>query len=268
MEEDEVKNQAEGTEETTATPENTETSESSEATETTPIGSDNSKAIEYIGRFAPDSPSSTPEEIIAGLVKCMDITSIPYDKLYDIVLHSPEDAAFAHDYLETGDPVKSLVRNFDPEEVMAAVEAMKEDDSYEEDRTNFAGKVKGRKDREAMMATNMTNSQMGAQEFVDRKGLDEAQIEEFKPFVDKFLKDCEDRNLTADNWETIYNGFKRDGDVAEAEENGRAMGRNEQIVAKKATRADLAGLLPEVNAGIEKTPERKKSFAEEFMSDI
>jgi hypothetical protein len=249
-------------------PEQTAMGAESPPGETEQAGNQNQKAIDYINRFVQGSPTGTPEEIIAGLVAALDVTSVPYDKLYDIAETSPEDAAFIYDYMETGNAIKSFVRNYEAEEVQAAMEAMQEDDDYEEDRRMKTEKVGKAKEYQSMMATNMTNSQMGAQEFVDRRGLTEAQIDEFKPFVDKFLKDCEDRNLTADNWETIYNGFKRNSDVAEAEETGRVMGRNEQIVAKRATRDDIRGALPEANAGIEKAPARTKTFAEEFMSDI
>jgi len=104
-------------------------------------------------------------------------------------------------------------------EIKALIEELESDD-YEEDRNVFAGKVKANTEYQDMMALNMAASQVGAQEFVDEVGATDEEIEEFKPFVDTFFKDVEDRKLSKDHWMTLWKGFKRDGDVAEAEENG------------------------------------------------
>lgn len=250
-------------------PESTQDEQETSTEAATEAATPNGELIEYINRFAPGSDTSSPEALLKAATTIIQSLAPIYDKVYDLALTNPETAAVLNDWLETGDLGKAIVRNYDPEEVKALVEEM-EDDTYEEDKTIYSDRVKQVKDHQTMMEKNMAASQMGAQEFVDSRGLSEADIEEFKPFVDKFLKDCEDRNLTAANWEIIYNGFKRDTDVAEAEENGKVMGRNEKIVAEKASREDIKDLLPGGGALAEvpKSLPKPKSFASSFMDKV
>lgn len=242
-------------------PDNTETSAASTETQT-----GNNELIDIINRFAPGQDTSTPEaQLSAALTVLKSLVPI-YDKVYDLALTNPETAAMLNDWLETGELAKAIARNYDPEEIKALVEEL-EDDGYEEDKMMYAERTKSRKELDEKRSTNIKNSQMSAQQFVDKYELDEAKIEAFKPFVDKFLTDAEDRNLSLANWEILWNAFTKDDAVSEAEANGRVMGRNEQIVAKKRSREDLKDVLPGVNATASITPqmEKPKSFASSFL---
>lgn len=207
----------------------------------------NGELIEYINKFAPGSDTSTPEALLSAATKVIQGMAPIYDKLYDLAKASPESAAALNDWIETGDVGKALVRNYDPEEIKALIEEL-ESDSYEEDRTMFAEKVKAHTAYQDKMAMNMAASQMGAQEFVDEVGATDKEIEEFKPFVDTFFADVEDRNLSKKHWLTLWKGFKHESDVTEAEENGKIIGRNEQIVSQKRTSEEVKNLLPEAKS--------------------
>jgi hypothetical protein len=229
----------------------------------------NAELIDIIKRVNPGLDLSSPELITSATLKTLKILVQIYDKVYDLALAAPETAALLNDWLETGELAKAIARNYDPDEILALVEEIK-DESYEEDKKVYSDKIKVKRDRETLLTGNMAKSQMSAQEFVDEEGLNEADIEEFKPFVDQFFRDVEDKNLTAPNWKILWKAFKRDNDVAEAEDNGRVIGRNEKIVAEKKTRDDIKELLPEANAGasLPKRVDSKKSYASKFMDGV
>lgn len=231
--------------------------------------SPNAEISGIIQRFIPDADVSTPEGIIAGALQLLQSFVPLHDKLYDLASNNPETAATLGDWLETGSLVKAIARNFSDEERNALIEEL-EDSSYEEDRKMYSEKTKSIKDRQALLEANMSKSQMGAQEFVDEMNLSKEQVDEFIPFVDQFISDVEDRNLSKANWMIIWKAFKRDSDVAEAEENGRVIGRNEKIVAERKTRDDIKDILPESTAtSAIKPPESKpKPFGAKFMEGV
>lgn len=255
-----------GTTEEPVTLENT----TPETTETAPVSPEpNSEITEILTRFLPDADVSTPEAIINSSLQLLKSFVPLHDKLYDLAKTNPESAATLSDWLDTGNLIKAIARNFGEEEKQALMEELA-DESYEEDRAMYSEKSKKRKDREKLLSDNISKSQISAQEFVDEIGATEEQIEEFKPFVDQFITDCEDRNLTKANWIIIWKAFKHDANVEEAETNGRIMGRNEKIVAEKKTREDIKDLLPEVSASADIKPksEKQKSFASQFMEGV
>lgn len=227
----------------------------------------NGELMAYVSKYAPGMDTSTPEGLQAA---CTEIITkhFPFiDKVYDMAQSDDLAAATMFDLVNTGSLIKAIARNYDPEEKQALVEEL-EDSSYDEDRQMYQDKMNGQKEYSERMAVNMAASQMGAQEFVDEVGATDKDIEEFKPFVDSFFSDIEDRKLTKKHWLAIWKAFKYDSDVTEAEENGKVMGRNEKIVAEKKSREDIKGLLPEANASIQVKPERQKTFTEEFMTGV
>ena len=231
----------------------------------------NDESIALINKFSPGADTSTPEAIIAAQLQVLKTLSPIYDKLYDVALSAPEAAAFVKDLLETGDVVKSLARNYDPEEIQAAMEEIESSD-YEEDKTAYAGKVSQIKERGDMVKKNMDISFNDISEFMEeRKDWPEEKAQAFENFIIKHYDDGKDGLITKADLALLEKGFNYDGDVAEAEENGKVMGRNEQISTKKASKEDLAALLPEASAGIVKKPEVKqkpKTFAQKFMEGI
>lgn len=268
---EELEKTATNTEENQAEMPETSPNESENAAETAAEANDpNAKAIDYINRFAQGSPTSTPEEIIAGLVNALDVTSVPYDQFSDVAYSSQEAAAFMYDLKETGDPIKALVRNYDPEEIQAALETMNEDDSYEEDRKSYQGKVEGKKAYMAHQEENMKLSQTGAEEFMDEMNPSEEEQTAFIAFTDEFLMDAADNKMTKAHWMELWQAFKYKGDVANAEENGKIIGKNEKIVTGKRTRDDLVHMLPEGGSAIAKKQEvvKPKSFADDFMNGV
>lgn len=219
-------------------------------------------------RFAPGVDLSDPQAILDAILPTVEKQIIFEDKVKDLIENNPTEASMLFDWINIGSLQKAMARNFDTEEREAFLEELS-DDEFEEDRNEYAKKSKATKDRKSLVETNMKNSQMGAQEFVDRKGLSPEQLDEFIAFVDKVFKDIEDRNLTADNWEIFWAAYSKDNEVAEAEENGRVIGRNEQIVAKKKTRDDIKDMIPGNVGGRQQPPaEKPKSFAGSFIDGV
>lgn len=265
--ENEVKPMEESVDTPVETPvDETETSKETAQEAATPNG----ELIEYINRFAPGSDTSSPEALLEAATKIIQSMVPIYDKVYDVSLNSEATAAFINDLLETGDPIKSLVRNYDPEEINAAQEAMADDD-YEEDRNMHMEKVSQSKMRDSEIETNRAQSEISAKEFVDEIQPSENDLQEFIPFCDAFLKDWLDSKMPKENWLVLWKGFKHDNNVAEAEENGMIAGRNQKIMTEKASRKDLADILPEASgaAGLQpQVMEKKKSFGSKFLDGV
>lgn len=253
------------------TPEDSEVpemeAEKEQETIESPDSEGNPRLIELINRFAPDADTSSPSALNESALQVLEMMVPVYDKLYDLAVGSPESAAVLNDWLETGDLVKAIARNYGEEEKQALIEEL-DDEMYEEDRKLYSEKVKSKKDRDALVQKNLAASQMGAQEFVDEMGLTEEQVDKFKPYVDKFLQDCEDRNLSKTNWMILWDAYTKKESVAEAEEMGRIAGRNEKIVAEKKTRNDIKELLPEVNASAEIPSQTEKKKEDPFLTSL
>jgi Ca2+-binding EF-hand superfamily protein len=240
---------------------------------------DNSEAIAFIERFAPDADTSTPEGITAGLLTIVKMMVPVYDKLYDLANTDTQTAAFISDMLETGDVVKSLARNYDKEEMQAVLEEIDQDD-YEEDKGKFSEKVTATKAHQELVKKNMEISFNDISEFMEeKKDWDEEKAQAFEDFVIKHYDDGKDGLITKADLALLEKAFKYDGDmaakesqIAEAEENGKIIGKNEKIVAKNLSKEQAAkDYLPEGNAGIVKAPEPKrtpKDFGAKFMRDV
>ena len=231
----------------------------------------NEEIIEIINRFVPDADTSTPEGIIASALTALKSMVAIYDKVYDVALTAPESAGFIRDLLDTGDVAKSLARNYDPEELEAMMGEVK-DDSYEQDRSTHTEKVTTAKTRMDKVKGNLDISMQAIAKFQeDRKHWPSEKAEAFEKFVIQHYDDGADGLITEKDLALLEKGFNYDTDVTEAEENGKVMGRNEQIETKKADKKELENLLPEHASGMAPTPPapvKKRSFAGDFMKDI
>lgn len=229
----------------------------------------NGEIKEWIDRFAPGSDTSTPEGIIAGATKVLGSMVPIYDKLYDVALAAPEAAQFVSDLLDTGSPVKALVRNYDPEEIQAALDEAEGGD-HEADKGVFTAKVESAKAKQAELETNKKESEISAQAFMAKYEPNEEDVAGFVAFYDKLLSDAVNNKMTVEHWESVWQAYKYKDDVTEAEDNGRVMGRNEKIVTQKANKKESDAMLPDASAGITVAPkqEKPKSFAAKFMQDI
>mgnify|MGYP003585607848 CR=1 FL=1 len=272
----ELENKEEGMAE--VTPTETTPAETPE-TDVTPeeTAPDYSKIISIIERFAPGSDTSNPDAIISAATTVLESMVPIYDKLYDVAIASPETASCLNDILETGDLLKSVVRNFGTEQLEEVMEEMKSGDDYEEARNYHSGNVQKMKDRMMELETNKANSQLSAQEFMDKYQPEDDDVEKFIAFYDGIIKDAIDNNMTLDHWERLWKAYKYDskieemeGKVSEAEEAGKIAGRNEKIETGKKTKADLADLLPEAASGgaFESKTEQPKSFAKKFTDGV
>ena len=267
--EKEVKNGEMAEETTTPMPEETTASETESV-------NPNSEIIDFINRFAPGSDISTPEGIIASATEVLKMLVPVHDKLYDLAVTSPENAAMLNDWMETGSLPKAIARNYDPEEISALVEEIN-DEEYESDRMAYSEKIKARTDRESELEKNKSESQISAQEFIDKVQPTDDELEAFIAYHQGFLQDAVDNKMSFDHWMRAWKGFKYDGKVAEletkaaeAEEAGRIAGRNEQISTEKLSRKDLADMIPEISGTMEQSPktEKPKPFAARFMDGV
>lgn len=236
----------------------------------------NSEIIDFINRFAPGSDTSSPEAIITAATEVLKMLVPVHDKLYDLAVTSPENAAMLNDWMETGSLPKSIARNYDPEEITALIEEIN-DEEYETDRASYADKINQRNAREAELAANQTESQISAQEFIDKVQPTDDELEAFIAYHKSFLQDAVDNKMSFDHWMRAWKGFKYDGTVAElenkaveAEEAGRIAGRNEQIGTEKLSRKDLADMMPEIAGSIDqpKKEDKPRPFAARFIDGV
>lgn len=229
----------------------------------------NGESIELINRFAPGSDTSTPEAIIEGQLKVLKAMVPIYDKLYDVALAAPEAASFLSDLLDTGSPVKALVRNYDPQEIQAALEDGQSGD-HSADMQMHTDRVESAKTRQGELDENKKASEITAQAFMDKYEPTEEDVSGFTVFYDNLLKDAVNNKMTVEHWESMWQAYKYTDDVTEAEDNGRVIGRNEKIVTQKANKKESDTLLPEASGGITTPPkqEKPKSFASKFMQDF
>jgi hypothetical protein len=217
------------------TPKEEQMPEGAQATEA--VADPNQESKDLIERFLPGADVSTPEAIIKAQLDILKMMTPIYDKLYDLAIGSEEAAAFIKDLTDTGDVLKSLARNYAPEEIEAAIEAVKGAD-YEEDMKIHQGKVQAKKDRMSTLEANRAESQKTAQEFMDQVSPSDEDVEGFIKFYDAFISDALDNRMSTDHWIAIWNSYKHDDDVQEAEENGIVMGKNQKIVAQKASKEE------------------------------
>jgi hypothetical protein len=212
-------------------------------------------AQELIEKFNPGADVSTPEAAVEALCKIVKDMAPFYDKSYDLATSDPSVAGFMADMLETGSVPKALARNFDPEELKSALEEMGEDD-YEEDKAVYAGKVAKAKQVEANKQVSIAHMD----DFMEqRKGWPPEKADAFVAFLLAHYEDAKDGKITPENIELLEKGFTHDDDVAEAEENGKVMGMNEKIVARKMSKEETDRLLPEGGVGVSKeTPVKKQ----------
>ena len=175
------------------------------------------------------------------------------------------------DVLDIGDVPKAIARNYDPDEIEAMMGEVR-DDSNEEERSNHIEKVTSAKGRMDKVKGNLDISMEAIAKFKeDRNHWPSEKAEAFEQFVIKHYDDGADGLITEKDLNLLEKGFNYDDDVSEAEENGKVMGRNEQIETKKAGKKDLENLLPEHSSGMATPPQapaKKKSFADQFMEGI
>lgn len=222
---------------------------------------------ELIGKFNQGADVSTPELAVEALSKIVKDMAPFYDKSYDLATSDPEVAGFMADMLETGSVPKALARNFDPEELKAAIEEAGTDDN-EEDRNIYSEKVAKAKQKKETFDANVQVSIAHIDDFMEkRKNWPAEKADKFMEFVIAHYEDAKDGKITDENLELLEKGFTHDDDVAEAEDNGRVMGKNEKIMASKMSKEDSDKLLPEggVGATIPVKQDKPKSFAARFM---
>ena len=238
---------------------------------------DYSELIAIINRFAPGSDTSSADAIAVAVLPVLKSLIAPYDKFLDLAMSSQENAAFLNDYLETGNVLKSIARNFEPEQVTALAESMAENDDLEEDRKIYGEKVKAMKDRESFVNKNMEVSQKDIAEFYEeRKDWPEEKAQAFEEFVINHYQNGADGFIPKNDLEMLEKAFTYDDKVAELEneavqshEAGRVAGLNEKIERGKVTRKELAELLPEIDSGVSPTQtEKPKSFGSKFMDGV
>lgn len=229
----------------------------------------NGELTEIINRFAPGADTSTPEGLLAGATQVLQAMTPIYDKLYDLAKTNPETASMINDWLETGSLPKAIARNFDPEEISALTEEIN-DEENESDRTAYLDKVAAGKQRDTELADNQKQSQITAQQFIDKVNPNEDELEAFIKYHDEFLKDAVDNKMTLDHWMRAWKGFKYDGDLAEAENNGRIAGRNEKLATEKMSRKDLPSGMPDTGGGgsVANKEERPKAYGAKFMNGV
>jgi len=228
----------------------------------------NAEAIELINRYAEGSDTSTPQAIIDALVVSMN-KLVPFqDKIRDVAENDTASAAFLHDFMETGNVLRSFVRNYDPEEVEAAVEDMRENDDYEGDRKMHSERLASSASQKEQHAKNVNQSQLDCQAFLDKNEITDEELPEFEKFYAELMDDARDDKMSVKHWDSVWQAYKYKDDVAEAESNGQVMGRNEKIMTKKASKEDLAKLLPEEGGGAMSKKEVVKPMPYSYKSPL
>ena len=227
-------------------------------------------AQELIDKFNPGSDTSTPEATAEALLKIVKDMAPFYDKSYDLAQSSPEVAGFMNDMTETGNVAVALAKNFDPDELQAAIEEAKSSD-MDEHRQVYSDKVAAVKSQKETREKNQEVSMKDISDFMEQRSNWPAEkADAFEKFVIDHYQDGLNGKINKENLELLEKAFNYDDDVAEAEDNGKVMGKNEKIVAQKMSKEDTNKLLPEGGVGAS-TPvreEKPKSFGAKFLDGI
>jgi len=245
--------------------------------ETSPTPDANADIIAKITKYLPDADVSTPEAILSSADELLGKLIVFQDKLRDVADQGDNVAAFLYDLVETGDLVKSIARNFSDEEKRALVEELESDD-YEGDRKAYSDKIAETSTRREMVKKNMDISIAAISEFMEEKGWPENEAQEFEDLVIKHYDDGKDGLITKQDLMMLAKAYKHDDMMAEKEtevatamEDGKAIGRNEQIVAKKISKEKENDLLPNGGVGMDAKPTVKpkpKSYGDKFLNGV
>jgi hypothetical protein len=227
--------------------------------ETTP----NAEWAEIMNQYAPGTDTTNPQAILDAYLPIAQKQIAMEQKIKDACESSPETAAFMSDVIDTGNVIKSLNRNFSPEELQALLDESG-DDEFEEDRTAFSGKVKEGKDRADYLKGNQDVSIAEISAWYEEKGWPEEKADEFSQKVDAFATDLFDGKITKEHLSQLEKAFNYDGDLTTAEENGKIIGKNEKITSGKKTRDDLKDLLPEGGGSASSKVTPKPTYTESY----
>lgn len=241
-------------------------------------GGANEALVAKIAEYMPEADLSTPEAILSAADELLGKLIVFQNKLRDAVKLNGALGGFLLDLSETGDLALAINNNFDKIEKEALLEEL-EDGAYDEARNNHSAKVADTKAREAQVKKNLEISFSEISEFMEeKKDWDETKSQAFEDFVIKHYDDGKDGLITKADLALLEKAFiyddkmaEKDGQVAEAEENGKIMGRNENIVAKKLSKDKEAELLPQGSGGVSKPaakPKEPKSFGSKFLNGV
>jgi len=160
---------------------------------------------------------------------------------------------------------EALARHLDPADLVA-IEGDPDYAGWAKNKAEFEDKSAKRKQLEDERSKNIGLSEQAVTAFVEKKGMDEAQAEEFFQKFDSMLEDINNGKITEDHLEAIMKAFSYDGDVVAATEQGKIAGRNEKIVATKQAAPAVGDGLPRPNRSAQE-PEVVKP-APNYMDDM
>jgi len=234
--------------------------------------------VAKISEFMPEADLSTPEAILTAADELLGKLIVFQNKLRDAVKENPAMGGFLLALAETGNMSLAISTSFDKEEIEALVEDI-EDGAYDEAKNNHATKVSEKKARAEMVNKNLQVSFKEMSDYIEEKNnWTEEKSAKFQDFVIKHYADANDGLITKPNILILEKGFEfddkmaeKDSMIGEAEENGRAIGRNESIVAKKLSKEKEAELLPQGSGGVSKPaakPKEPKSFGSKFLNGV
>lgn len=214
----------------------------------------------------------TEENVNEMAAKVIERLSGIQDNLAEIADEYPEFAMFLRDVLKGMPLEEAVARNLD--DITNPPEGAPDWENINKGREERKTRLGEKKSQIESLEKNKQVSVENAQAFIQETGLAEPDAIKFLDWFDGLSKDMFDGLITKNHFNTLYKAYNYDNDMAgkdammkEEVETAKAAGRNEQIVSKKVS-AETGDGIPKLGSSGGRVPQKKKTFADDFMSGV
>lgn len=134
---------------------------------------------------------------------------------------NPKSARLMMEWKDGKDPVASLIRIYGKDDILAAIEDPERLNDIEEANKEFAAKVAENDEYEAQYRKNMPESLKGIEEWAQKKGVKDDDIDKAVEYLSKICGDFILGKVTPETMELMLKALNYDEDMEAAEVAGR-----------------------------------------------
>ena len=199
------------------------------------------KYADRLSKAYPDKEYKTQDEHDAGLDTYMNDLEgykergkAANKKLIALFEAEPAVGDVVRDMMNGATFREALAKHISPDDI-TAIEGDPDYEGWNKNKNDREANLEKRKADQDNYAKNITISEQAVTSFVEKKGLSPEQADEFFEKFDSMLSDIDTGLITEEHLESIMKAFSYDTDMSDANEQGKIAGRNENIIAKKAT---------------------------------
>lgn len=175
-------------------------------------------------------------------------------KLTNLMNSDPRSARFLHSWMEGGDPLAALVREYG-DDFMEQMQDPEKQEELAQASKDFAERMAKDKEYEDQYQANMQQTLADIDAVQQEDGLSDDDIDEAMTFLIGVMKDGLLGKFTPESIRMALGAIHHDQDVAEAGEEGEIRGRNTNIREKlrKSKRGDGMPTMGGRNGSTQKT---------------